>query len=73
MSIIEDVFRKVLLFKGEDIEDPGFALMGRGPHVHDWRSYVPDYMVDVWPSLSLETRMCIAIICEEVAGNEEWD
>lgn len=40
---------------------------------HDWRNHVPCGLCCLWPKLSIETRMAIALIAEIAASNEVWD
>lgn len=52
------------------IKDPEFEKAGR---VHDWRNYVPDKLKENWDELTEESRACIYLICDTVAGEEHWD
>lgn len=54
-----------------DISRPQFESTGK--RVHDWRAYIPTQMMDAWDSLSLETRICLFLVADEVASREEWD
>jgi hypothetical protein len=49
---------------------PAFEHRGR---VHDWRNHVPSKIEAAWNSLSLETRLVVFGIAEELAGEERWD
>lgn len=41
--------------------------------VHDWRNYVPECLRKAWPDLLEETRMAVALVCDDVASDEEWE
>lgn len=44
-----------------------------GGRVHNWRTHVPDEVRVLWPTLSNGGRMCIALMAENEAENEEWE
>jgi hypothetical protein len=46
---------------------------GPGPHVHDWRTYVPHHLQCLWPSLPDEARLCVFWLAETQASREEWE
>lgn len=53
-----------------DLINPEFD---KNERVHDWRNHVPSEIKELWPQLSMETRLAIAFMAEEIASNEEWD
>jgi len=62
------------LAEGPFVGNPFRDDMGGPPgRVHDWRNYVPDELRKLWPHLSEETRMVVAICCEHQASNEDWE
>lgn len=57
-------------YNGDPLADD---MGGEGGRVHDWRSYVPDELEAMWPTLSPEVRMAVAVVAQIAASNEEWD
>lgn len=41
--------------------------------VHNWRNYVADRFILLWPELSEELRLVIFLMAETQANREEWD
>ena len=42
-------------------------------HIHDWRSYVPDAVIEMWPALDGIARMSIYITTDRLATDEDWE
>ena len=45
---------------------------GPAGRVHDWRVYLSG-LEDLWPTLSIETKMAVAIVAQAAANCENWD
>ncbi|HHL4134780.1 TPA: hypothetical protein ACP7S5_004991 [Escherichia coli] len=58
--------------KMENYVNPSWEWDG-GIRVHDWRRYVSDDMVDLWPTMTLDQRREVYLAAHEQASNEEWD
>lgn len=54
----------------DNLDSPEFSNADR---VHDWRNHVPNELQDLWSELSMETRLAIAFMAEELANSEEWE
>lgn len=54
---------------GDAIADDMGGPAGR---VHDWRNYVGE-VAEYWPTLSVETRMAVALIADAAASREDWE
>jgi hypothetical protein len=46
---------------------------GKRPHIHEWRNYLPEKIMEIWERLTPRERALCFILCYEQAGNEEWD
>jgi len=55
-----------------EIENPGWEEIV-GPDPHNWRKYVPACVKKSWDKLPMEARIIIYAICDDEAGNENWD
>lgn len=41
--------------------------------VHDWRTHVPDCIINAWSTLPLGVRICVALTAQHAADDELWD
>lgn len=46
---------------------------GAGGHVHNWRTHVPEEIIDMWDSFTDEQKAAIARWADEMASNEHWE
>ena len=44
-----------------------------GGHVHNWRTYVPDVVMEAWPFMDDLGRLAVFAIASRAADREEWD
>ncbi|ECD9611583.1 recombinase RecA [Salmonella enterica subsp. salamae] len=45
----------------------------RADKVHDWKNYATQELMLVWDSFSLEQKIIIAELLDEIASGEEWE
>ena len=58
----------------KEVFSPDFEEFDRlGKRVHNWRTYVTGGIRNNWNNLSVETRLAVIEVCEEVADAEEWN
>lgn len=57
----------------DQVRDPAPEWNSDGQRVHDWRNYVGENVQRLWPKLSYETRLAIALDAQDLADREDWD
>ncbi|TES71451.1 hypothetical protein E2P84_27405 [Burkholderia cepacia] len=53
-----------------DFAEPDWDKVDR---VHNWRNYVFEDLIALWPTLPLRARAIIAANLQAIADREEWD
>lgn len=53
-----------------DFDNPQFE---KAHKVNDWRNYVPDELIEVWPLLSKREKVIIYKMGDFQADKEDWD
>ena len=46
---------------------------GEGGHIHNWKTYVPDELQEIWLELPAAARIVAFLFAESQAWDEEWD
>jgi len=41
--------------------------------VHDWRNHVPDEVIRMWDELSIDAKMVVKLMADDLAQAEEWE
>ena len=44
-----------------------------GKPVHEWRSYIPEEIRDIWHTFSQRQKVAIMHMAESLASNELWE
>ncbi len=57
-------------YDAKNISNPQWEKRNR---VHDWRTYIPKELQDVWYDLSSDARIVAYYMAKEMADKEEWD
>lgn len=45
----------------------------RRPHIHEWRNYLPEEILELWRHLTPRERALCFYFCREQSSGEEWD
>lgn len=56
-----------------EVRNPSPEWNSETTRVHDWRNYVGENVRRIWPALSYDTRLAIALDAQEMADREEWE
>jgi hypothetical protein len=53
--------------------DPHWDKLGSGPHVHEWRIYVPEEVQALWHTFNEAQRAALYDWAHDLAMAEEWE
>jgi hypothetical protein len=62
-------------YLAEQVDNPDWAGYDshQGPHVHDWRTYVPLELQLTWGSFTKPQRVLLVATFQNIADREHWD
>lgn len=42
-------------------------------HVHDWRTYIPEHLQEIWEEIAIESRLLMFEVADYAASMEHWE
>ena len=51
----------------------GFMSSNWVRHVHEWKSYASDEMMDLWDTFTEEQKKVVSSALQDIADREDWD